>query len=184
MLELNRDVTVGRCYLVRGRASVSRVADFLLESLREPIDPGPADLSRSLRAFAQHARGRGIAVILSDFLGEGGVTAGLNALAASGPGGFDAYALHVLSPSELDPAKDRARGLVGDLQLTDVETGRRAEVTLSAALLARYRERVRKFCDGIKRDCQARGIAYFLTPSDTPVDVLVLNSLRRGGMLR
>lgn len=169
---------------VRGRASVSRIAEFLLESLREPIDTGAADLSRGLLAFARHARGRGIAVILSDCLGEGSITPGLSALAASGPGGFDAYLLHVLSPGELDPAKERARGLVGDLQLTDVETGARAEVTLSAALLARYRERVRGFVERVKRDCRARGIAYFLTPSDTPAGTLVLNSLRRGGMLR
>jgi hypothetical protein len=80
--------------------------------------------------------------------------------------------------------KDHAHGLVGDLRLTDVETGRSAEVTVTPAAIIRYRENLRKHNDALREECLSRGIAYFLVPTDTQVESLVLGSLRNGGMLR
>ena len=138
-----------------------------------------------MRAVAATRATRGVVVLLSDFLLPEGPEAGLDYLAASTGGmGMDAYALQVLSPGELDPARDEERGLVGDLRLTDAESSAGADVTISPALLARYRANLNDFLARTKRACHARGLAHFLVPSDTAPERLVLDSLRRGGMLR
>lgn len=176
---------LGRLSPIRGRASASRAAGFLLEALREP--GGAGGLSAALRALARTRTGRGVLVVLSDawpadpLAGGPDCVAGLNAIANADAGGYDTYFLHVLSPQELDPRREGAVG--GDLMLTDVETLRSAEVTISPALLGRYRARVGEYSARLRDLCRSRGIAYFLVPSDASVESLVLSSLKRGGML-
>ncbi len=183
---------------VRGRSGVHRVASFLLQSLDDAqraasagSTPGVSaapDISKALRTFARTRRGKGIAVVISDFLTPGGdasvLTPGLNAIALTEAGGFDSYALQTLSRDELDPRPLSSRGLIGDLRLTDVETGRAAEVSISPALIAKYRARLDQYVATVRQNCRARGIGHFLVATDTPIDQLVVSSLRRGGMLR
>ncbi len=177
---------------VRGRPGVRRVAEFLLASLRSAGEsgatPAPDSMNRALRTLAQTRAGKGIVVVLSDLLSPGGLPSGylpgLNALAVGEGGGYDTSIIQVLSPGEVDPRAERERGLTGDLRLTDVETLRGAEVTLSPALVARYRARVQAYVEDARRACRARGIAHYLVTSDTRIDQLVIGALRRGGMLR
>jgi uncharacterized protein (DUF58 family) len=177
---------------VRGRTSVQRVAGFLLENLaacdRRPAGTSPdPDLifADAMKSAAVSRAGRGIMVVLSDFLHPAGGAAGLGYLGAgTASGAFDTYCLQLLSPGELDPMRDQPRGLAGDLRLTDVETGRAAEVTVTPATIARYRENLRKHMDGLKEECLSRGIAFFMVPTDTPLEQLVMGALRRGGLLR
>jgi uncharacterized protein (DUF58 family) len=177
---------------VRGRTSVQRVAGFLLENLAacerraggSGIDPDQV-FADAMRAAAVSRAGRGIVVVLSDFLHPDGSAAGLSYLgAATIAGALDTYCLQILSPSELDPSKDQTRGLAGDLRLTDVETGRGAEVTVTPAAIIRYRENLRRHTAALREECLSRGIAYFMVPTSTPVTDVVFGSLRKGGMLR
>lgn len=179
---------------LRGRSGIARVSSMLLASLQE-ADAAPANPRESslegLRRLARARSGRGVMIVLSDLLVPTGLESTLNALAAAGGGvgggagaAYDTFVLQVLSPSELDPAKDVASGLVGDLRLTDAETGRGAEVTISQAMIRQYRRRMEELRGRVRRQCHARGLGYFLVPSDTPVETLVLDSLRRGGLLR
>lgn len=192
---------------VRGRTGVHHVAAFLLESLDAAQNASaglgggtiatvgvqsPPDIAKALTTFARTRRGKGIAVVLSDFLTPSADVApllsGLNAIALTEAGGFDSYCLQILSPGELDPRPltnlGGARGLIGDLRLTDVETGRAAEVSISPALIARYRARVDQYIAEVRKACRARGIGHFLVSTNTPIDELVVTSLRRGGWLR
>lgn len=175
---------------LRGRPNLRRLSGFLLGTLREAATRGPgvggSNFSGSIRSLAMSRAGRGIVVVISDFLipEEGGARRALNYLAGSEIGGFDTYCLQVLSPGELDPAREAERGLMGDLRLSDVETGRAMEVTISPALLARYRANFNAYQERLRTDCHARGIAHFLVPTTTAIDALVITSLRRGGMLR
>jgi uncharacterized protein (DUF58 family) len=183
---------------VRGRSGVHRVATFLLQSLEDAQRAAQAgnmpgvkdapDIAKALRTFARTRRGKGIAVVISDFLTPTGdasvLLPGLNAIALTEAGGFDSYALQTLSRDELDPRPLSARGLIGDLRLTDVETGRAAEVSISPALIAKYRARVDQYVAAVRQHCRARGIGHFLVATDSPIDQLVVSSLRRGGMLR
>ncbi|MDX2147289.1 MAG: DUF58 domain-containing protein [Planctomycetota bacterium] len=178
---------------LRGRTSLHALARFFAAALdpsastnSEPLSlvPAPADLNTSLRSLASRGLGRGICVVMSDFLDEPGVDAGLRALAATDPGVMDIYCLHVLSPGEVNPELERDAGLQGDLRLTDAETGRAREVTVSPALIARYRRSVDRFCADLRARCLSLGLAPLRVTTDAPIERVVLDSLRRGGLLR
>lgn len=190
------DRPVKRLAPVRGRSNARRLSQLLLECL-EPSPaagvpdqdsarraPARTDFNAALRGAAMSRSGKGVMVVLSDFLNREGCEPGLNYLYGGGVTGFDTWVLHLLSPGEIDPETERSRGLIGDLRLTDSESGAAQEVTISPALIDKYRDRLRQFTEHLKTACRARGIAYLRVPTDTPVTGFVLDSLRRGGMLR
>src|SRR6266478_5506297 len=75
---------------VRGRRSLWRLMDFL-----QKIEPaGPSDLRQSLRTFSLKCSGKGIVVLISDFMDKGGYEEALRYLVARQ---LDIYVLHVLS---------------------------------------------------------------------------------------
>ena len=156
---------------LRGKAAVRKLFTFL-----GGLDAGGAtNLGPACRNHALRARGKGIAVLISDFLDENGFEDALKQLAGCGT---EAYAIHVLSPEEMDP------DLAGDLKLVDSESGAFAEVSVSRALMKRYRKNRDAFINDVRRHCHARGISYFLVPSDTSLEQLTLDVLRKGGLLR
>lgn len=169
---------------VRGRTSLRRISAFLLESLGSGASTRTPDFNAEVRSIAARLSGRGIVVLLSDLLAPGGAAGGLASLGAAEHGALDAYCLQVLSPAELDPTRGAGMGLTGDLRLTDVETARGVEVTISPAAIARYRANLAEFLEDCRGVCRSRGVAHFLVPTDTPIDRLVIDSLRRGGMMR
>jgi len=135
-----------------------------------------------MRRVALSRSGRGVLVLISDMLLREGYLPGLSYIAGVGRSAFDATCLRVLSPDELDPARG-GEALAGDLRLTDAETGRAAEVTVSAALLRRYRQRLDRYIGDLESACLGRRIQHMVVPSDTPLDTLVLGSLRKRGLL-
>ena len=102
---------------VRGRRSLWRLLDFLQQDragrAQRPA-AGPADLQPSSRS------GKGIVVLLSDFMDKGGYEEALRYLIARQ---FDIYVIQILSQEEIEPT------LVGDLKLVDIEDGDEAEIT-------------------------------------------------------
>jgi uncharacterized protein (DUF58 family) len=169
----------------RGRRWIQTVAEFLIENMRQdPPAPGAAQatFADALRRAARERVGSGVFVLLSDCLVREGYRPGLSVLADTGRGGFDTTVVQILSPAELDPAAERDR-LSGDLRLTDSETGAAAEITVSAELIERYRRRVRGYCDDLAAFCRSRGIRHTQILSSTPVEEVVLRSLRKIGVL-
>jgi uncharacterized protein (DUF58 family) len=156
---------------VRGRRRAAKVMEFLahLEC------GGSSNLAAACKQFAIRHPQPGIVLVLSDFFDKGGFETGFRYLLGRN---FDLYAMQVLSPEELDPP------LVGDLQLLDVEDNDVAEVTVSRALLNRYKRNLEAYCTSIKDYCTRRGISYLFTSTDTPFDQIVLSYLRRRGLLR
>ena len=100
-------------------------------------------------------------------------------LAAAGIEGFDVSCMQILAPGELDPELEIDTGIRGDIRLTDIETGRASEVTISPALIEQYRARLRRHIDGIAETCKARGMRHMLLDTGVPVDRVILDSLRR-----
>lgn len=172
---------------IRGRTSMRRLADFILALGESGSDrPGAAHSARepfaaAMRAMALSRRGRGVTVVVSDFLMREDLRTGLNYLAATGA--FDVYLIQVLSPGELEPEKEAGGAVVGDLRLTDVETGDAAEVTVSAALLRTYKQRLASHVDGLRLAAGARGMAHVMLRSDTDLGPLLLDYLRKRGLL-
>lgn len=156
---------------MRGKRNMVRVLDFLTR-----LEPrGRTDCRDSFRSFAISHRAKGILVILSDFFDKGGHEEAFKYLLANND---DVFVIHVLAPEELDPE------LAGDLTLVDVEDADETDVTVSAPLLASYKKALSAFIAGIKDYCGRRAMSYVLAPTTVPFDTLVIDYLRRRGMLK
>ena len=174
---------------LRGRRNAQRLADFVLKNVWAPegevreFGAGAAvSLPDGLRTLALSRRGRGVMVVMSDFLVREDLRRGLNYLAGGGLAGdgFDVHCLQVLSPGELEPEKD---AVIGDLRLMDAETGAAAEVTVSGALLTQYKKRVRDYVDSVHAACVGRGMTHSMVRSDADVAALLTGYLRTRGLL-
>lgn len=170
----------------RGRTGVRAVGEHLLATLAHAAEPSGTpeeSFNDALRRLAaDRLAGSGVVVLLSDFLVREGVARGLDALAAAR--GFDTWLVHVLAPEELDPTAAVADGrFAGDMRLEDAEGGRAAEITLSDALLRRYRQRLAAFRDELDAAATARGMRLILVRSDADVGELILRTLRRRGLV-
>jgi len=155
---------------IRGRRWMFKVIEFLSETEYG----GAGDLQKTGKQFATRHPQPGIVVLLSDFLDKGGVEPGLRYLLGRK---YDLYALQVLSPEEIEPP------LAGDLRLTDVEDDDVAEVTVSRALLEKYRQTLHAYCHSIKEYCARRGVSYLFTSTQVPFDQIVLSYFRQRGLV-
>jgi uncharacterized protein (DUF58 family) len=178
LVNLDRVMVVGfvdrpivRSGVFRGRGALPRLLEFIagLES------GGPGDFSRALRAATPLLPGRGVVILVSDFLDKGGVTGGLRSLAARH---LDVCAIQILAVEEIEP------GLSGDLKLTDVEDGDEAEVTVTAPLLHRYRRAVAAFQADLKDQFTRCGMSFLTTDNRIPFERLVLTTLLTRGVIR
>jgi uncharacterized protein (DUF58 family) len=156
---------------VRGRSQMWRVVQYL-DNLRAS---GSSNLTSAARSFAIKHAGKGIVVVISDFLDKHGYEDALRYLLARN---MDIYVIHVLSREEVEPE------LVGDLRLVDAEDEDVAEITVSAPLLKRYKDTLNAFVGGLKDWCTKRGITYIFTTNQNPFDKLILNYLRERGLVK
>lgn len=171
---------------MRGRKGVQPLARFLLDNLEaSPDGPGQSkgeDFAGAMRRFASGRSGKGVVVVLSDFLIREGYRPGLGLLADTGRGGYDTTCIQILSPGELDPGLEQGR-VLGDLHLTDNETGQGAEVTVTQELIESYKRSVRSYCDELAHFCRSRKMRHTLALTDAPIEELVMGSLRRLGVV-
>jgi uncharacterized protein (DUF58 family) len=149
----------------RGRGQIPSLLGFLgtLEG------GGTTNLNAALAAYAARAAGSGVVVVVSDLLDPGGYEAGLKALLERR---FEVHVIHVLSRDELAPE------VAGDLRLVDRETGEARPLSIDAAVLAAYRERLERFLAGAESFCRDHAIQYQRAASDEPVERIVLQALR------
>lgn len=155
---------------MRGRRRVATMIDFL-----ERLQPaGGTHLASACKRFALQHRGKGVTVILSDFLDKGGFENGLRYLATAG---VDFFGVQVLSPQEINP------DLRGDLRLVDAEDGDFAEVSITQPLLKRYKATLNAFCLSVKEWVTRRGGTYLFSSTAVPFESLVLNYLRDRGLV-
>jgi uncharacterized protein (DUF58 family) len=155
----------------RGRRSLWRLMDFL-----QKIEPaGPSDLNKALRSFSIKCSGKGIVVLLSDFMDKGGYEEALRYLLARQ---LDIYVIQVLSQEEIEPE------IVGDLRLVDVEDEDVAEITVSGPLLKRYKQNLAAYRAALHQFCSRRGVTCLFTSNQVPFDRLVLTYLRQRGLVK
>lgn len=155
---------------LRGRRRLPDLVRFLT-ALRPG---GGAPFTEACKRISATRRGKGVMLIVSDFLIKEGYDDGLRLLLG---GGYDLFAIQVLAPQELEP------DIGGDLRLKDTEDADLAEVTITAPLLKKYKDTLAAYCARLREFCARREITLQTVPSSTPVDVLVLDYLRRRGML-
>ena len=114
-------------------------------------------------------------VVISDFLDREGYEGALKWLLRGGDTGI---VIQVLSPQEIKPE------FAGDFILEDCEDGAGVEVSMTAGLLKRYARNLKALVGGLRAYCRARGLAYYFAPTSSPVEQIILTSLRRTGVLR
>ncbi len=159
---------------LRGTRRTREMGEWILD-----LEPGGAgDFNDAMRAIALSRQGKGVMVILSDFMFKEGYEKGLRYLAG---GGYDTFCMQILSPEEIEPGK---HGLAGDLRLTDVEDEDVAEVTISSALLKRYKENLDGYCGKLREFCVRRGMMHITIDTATSLDTLLLDYLRKRGLLK
>jgi uncharacterized protein (DUF58 family) len=156
---------------MRGRKNMPRLLEFL-----DDLEPaGVGNLGAAAKSFCVQAGSRGIVLLLSDFLDKAGFEAPFRSLLARQ---MEVYAVQILAPEEIDPT------LQGDLKLVDVEDEDLAEVTVTPALIKRYRKTLAAYQDALKGFCRQRGIQFLATSTTEPFDKLVLSHLRTRGLVK
>ncbi|RLS66529.1 MAG: DUF58 domain-containing protein [Planctomycetota bacterium] len=166
---------IERATNIRGRRKASDVAQWLLK-----LEPsGVSGFEEAMRVIGTSRSGRGVMVMLSDFLFPEGFEKGLAMVAGRG---FDMFALQILAPQVADPSREG--GITGDVLLVDSETGLETEVTVTPELLRLYRDRLDRLCGALRGYCTRRDIVHMVVESSTPVETLMLEYLRRRGLLR
>jgi len=154
---------------LRGARSTPTLAAWLG---RLPIG-GPADweaLARRLRAAPAPP---GALLVLSDFW-TGDAPVALHAFARAGT---EIALLQTLSAEELHPS------LRGELRLVDAETGEEASLRPTGEDLAAVREATGRRIAALADRAARRGMRHLLCRTDLPFETVVLDLLRRGGVL-
>jgi uncharacterized protein (DUF58 family) len=164
----------GHFRLARGRRHAPRLFEFLSAAGNNGEQAAATNLVGALREFAVRTHNPGVVALISDFLDPGGYREAITALLGCH---FDVNAIQVLAPEEVAPE------LAGDLRLVDSETQDTREITVSGALLARYRQNVDQFTTDLRRFCIGRNVGYARLIAGDPVDEFVLRYLRRGGLV-
>ncbi len=170
-----RDGVVDRVTNLRGRRKTREMGAWILKQ----TPGGPSNFNDAMRTLALSRQGRGVMVVLSDFLYKEGYEKGIRYLSG---GGFDTFLLQTLSPQEIDPASTNA--LSGDLKLRDAEDGDISEVTITAALIKRYKENLNAYCGQLRDFCVRRAMMHMVLRSDMDMQVLLLDYLRKRGLLK
>jgi uncharacterized protein (DUF58 family) len=152
----------------RGRQGCQRVWNAL-----GSLGAGGAGDFRSLLAAAGSLR-PGISVILSDFLTDADLGPVLAALRSARQ---QVVLLQVLAPQELVP------DVTGDVALTDVETRASVEVTVTPALLQSYHQALDAHTTRLTALARSHRALWHRVRSDAPVDLLVMDTFRRIGLL-
>ncbi|MCR4411717.1 MAG: DUF58 domain-containing protein [Thermoguttaceae bacterium] len=157
--------------VLRGRRSLWRMLEYL-----DGLAPGEiVPLAEGVRDFCVRNSGKGIVVLITDLMDKAGYQGALRYLLAQE---MDIYVIHVLSAEELEP------DLQGDLRLVDCEDHDVAEVTVTSALLKRYRQTLAAFIESAREFCTRRGIVYLLARNDLPIERLIQGYLRERGLVR
>ncbi len=175
-------------------------------------DPGKG-FADAMRAVVTSRAGRGVTAVISDLLfpPPTGYQAGLQVLAAAAmggaggksgaggrggtsAGGMDVFLIQTLAPTEIDPlgpvgvngstSTATNADLLGDLRLTDIETNRAAEVTITPELAAAYRLAIKRYNDDLAAYATARGLNHELVLTNTDLSSLLVQTLRRRGLLK
>jgi len=169
------DTVEGQITGLRGRRPLPRMLQFLDQT--QSIEGVGGNLEAVCKRIALLNRQPGVVILVSDFFDKGELSAALRYLAAER---FDTYVIQVLSPQEVDPTRGE---LVGDLRMVDLEDGDVAEVSVTPALLKRYKATLQAYCNEVRDQCLKRGIAHMISETSVPFETVVLKYLRQRGLL-
>lgn len=154
-----------------GRISMKRIFKFL-----EEIPPGgDFPIEEAVESVLVQHRGRGIAVLLSDFLTFGAMERPMNMLFSAG---LEVFAVQLLSGIELNPE------LTGDLRFVDSETGHTLDVSSVGDLLGFYHEHLNGLQEHLATLCRQRSGRFICLDASMPLDEILFDVLKRKGWVQ
>ena len=147
-----------------GRHRFSPVADYLA-----PLEAqGKTDFSRVVREFLGSNRQRGLVIVISDFLGEEDWLKPLQYLADFG---------HELTLIQIWDDDERTPNAEGDLEITEVESGKQVKLTFDARARGQYTAAFDEYCEALRRLALRNQGRYAGLPTSTSVEDAVFGSL-------
>ena len=155
----------------RGRGYNVRLLNFAVDLKAG----GVTDLNVALKDYALRGGRNGLCFIISDMMTPNGYADGFNALVGKG---YEVVLIHVLAPEEIEPI------IGGDVRLIDSETGAAQEVSIDGGLRDLYIRRVKAWRDDIRAECARRGVHYVSAITDGAWEKIILNDLRKLGLVR
>lgn len=158
--------------LARGAGQRRRVFEFLA-GLKAA---GRTRLDAAARALIGRRTEPGMVVLLSDFHDPAGVTPAIDRLRQHG---FDPVVLELLANEEVTPDPTEN----GPVVLVDVESGDESPLVRDGAAIARYQARLHARRDALRRHCRARGLLHASVVPTSPLDAMMLPTLRLAGLL-
>lgn len=147
----------------------------LLQFLEQVEGGGAVPVESAIETMLRFHRGRGIVVILSDFLTLGDLTRPLNLLYSSG---LEVWGLQILSESEIQP------NVQGDLRFVDSETGETLDITNAAELLDVYHDQRMWLQETLDTMCRRRNGRFTSISAATPLNNVLMDQLCRLGWVR
>lgn len=151
-----------------GRISMRRLFDFLTKievGGDSPIEIAVEDVLRS-------HRGRGIAIVLSDFESFGDLQRPFNMLYSAG---LEIFGVQVLGSSEINPE------INGDLRLVDSESGQTLDISSAGDLLGLYHEHRALLEAHLAMLCRQRSGRFLTIDSGDLLEHVLFDLFRRKG---
>jgi len=155
-----------------GRVRIRELLAFL-----EQIEGGGAvPIEKAIETMLRFHRGRGVVILLSDFMTFGDVSRPMNMLYSAG---LEVWGLQVLSHSEINPE------VQGDLRLVDCETGDTLDITNASELISVYNDQREWLQQQLDTMCRRRsGRFTAINTTDTLSEILFDTLCRKGWVLR
>ncbi len=146
------------------KGQLAETLDFL-----DGLEPGGG--TDYLRAVRERSRlGRGVSIILSDFLSEQPPWDTVKLLQEKKQ---EVYLLRILAPVEIEPQRG------GMVRLVDSETGETRDLELSDHAVSAYKQALRQQESALREFCWQRGAGYCRTDTETSL-LTVLEQLLNG----
>ena len=155
-----------------GRPRIQQLLAFL-ENLR---GGGSIPIEQAIQTTLRFHRGRGIAILLSDFLTFSDLSRSMNMLFS---GGLEVWGLQILADSEISPS------LEGDMRFVDSETGETLDITNAGELLGLYQQHRDWHEETLHQQCRSRNGRFVSISSALTLEQVLFDVLsRKGWVLR
>ncbi len=134
---------------------------------------GLTDLEISIKK--KRFRGRGLAILISDFFTRGSLEEILKYLLFNKQ---EIILIHILSPKEQNP------DFSGSVKLKDSETDEEVNVELNSSLLAKYDKVIKSFIGDINDKCKKYGGIYVKAVSNESMEKVIFEDLIKKGIIK
>ena len=161
-----RDGRISRLLPRTGRSAMRYLFHFL-EGIKGGGD-GPLEVG--IESMIREHRGRGLVIVLSDFLTTGNLRRAYNALFSQG---LEIGSIQILGPTEINP------DVTENLRLIDCETDDHLDISPGGNLMTIYQEYRRAYQHNLEQICQQRSGRFVSISSTNALDEVLFNLLRR-----